>query len=1056
MLTSQFEWNIPTVILNQVKNLFPFGTSNDAKRLFRTSKISISFIKEVPGKYYIISGIIKDLRFYESKLVFKKIGRKNHLSSNCDCHSWSSENHCPHVVCLFVSYHISKMQERGIIMDSSMPHDSTRKLGVGTGKYGIVIPGPHHLKGASGNSSYSSLRYLLCNKRIINFPIPQNFKGKLIFNLKVISFTQCIFFFKYKNPTGKEFKEISLFENIYLFNWKTGDAFHLPSGVKQFIQKLRIQGSNLDVNDLLQMSLKKNVLEFCETRIGKTPLDKIKQVVPETRLVFSRKKHTKMLFAELIFHDRKKRPVLPPPFIRHFTFKGGMLSSFKRKTDGYDFIDNFAESLEGNEDCYKKNLLASTEKNRWNELISNLFNNEKTLFYDASMRVLCLYDNAFLRLLLKNFYKKFGTLFFRYAEYLSTKKICFYQISQSALFQGLSEFYHAMDIHGLSIFYNNKEISKWNSKVRFESRPGRARWFSLELSMFDSDLNIIESADIKNSLALTSNGLTLLTKDQKELIKFMKKYTKYESKESWEEKSKNNEEEGMKTFLLPFNRIRIFELFELKKLGVEGTLTKEEEELCERLSTLEKMPEYPLPRSMEKFARPYQKIGYNWFRFLYENRLGACLADDMGLGKTLQTIGLIESVHSKIKKVLIICPVSLLINWKNEIEKFSNMEAIIYHGGVRTLPDDVKIFLTSYGVMKKEAESILAEYHFDILVLDEVQHLKNIRSQGAYAARKLKAEFRVCLTGTPVENDLAEFYNIIDLCTPGIWGDLQSFRTISNEYTRHLARKTAAPFILRRTKAQVLSDLPAKTENTVYLEMTKIETKIYQSLLIKIKARVHFSPAKKKYGEILKGLLELRQSCLWQIENKTPHPLSKSPVSRLNNIQSTKVSFLLETLEQIIEENHQAIVFSQFTKYLDIIEEAIIERHWKYSRIDGSQNIKKRQRQVDDFQRGQCPVFLISLKAGGFGLNLTAASYIFVMDPWWNPAVEAQAIDRAHRIGQKNVLTVYRPIIKGSIEEKVLELQKIKRQLFLDLLPDDDEKIFSGKLNMNDFEHLFH
>ena len=488
----------------------------------------------------------------------------------------------------------------------------------------------------------------------------------------------------------------------------------------------------------------------------------------------------------------------------------------------------------------RKTFFASTEKNRWNELISSLLHNEKTLFYDASMRVLCLYDNGFLKLLLKNFYKKFGTLFFRYAEYLEMQKICSYQISKSTLFQGLSEFYHAMGIHGLSIFYNNKEISKWNSKVRFESRAGSSRWFSLELSIFNRDLEIIESADVENSLALTSKGLTLLTKDQKELIKFMKKYTKYESKEHWEEKDENNEEDDMKTYLLPFNRIRIFELFELKKLGVEGTLTKEEEELCQRLATLEKMPEYPLPPSMKKFARPYQKIGYNWFRFLYENRLGACLADDIGLGKTLQAIGLMESVHSKIKKVLIICPVSLLINWKNEIEKFSKMKAIIYHGGDRTLPDDVKIFLTSYGVMKKEAESTLAEYHFDILIMDEVQHLKNIRSQGAYSARKLKADFRICLTGTPVENDLAEFYNIIDLCTPGIWGDLQTFRTISNEYTRYLARKTASPFILRRTKEQVLSDLPEKIENTVYLEMTKSETEVYKNLLMAIKARVSF------------------------------------------------------------------------------------------------------------------------------------------------------------------------------------------------------------------------
>ena len=794
MLTTQYEWNIPLVILKQVKKIFTHGTVEDARRLFCASKISISFVKEVPNKYYIISGIIKDLRFYESKLVFKKSGKDEVLSSNCDCHGWSSENHCPHVVCLFINYHVSKMQEQGKTVDESISQATTSKLGVSPPNYGTIILGPHYLKGASGNSSYSSLRYLLYNRKVTNFPIPRDFTGNLIFTINVLSLSHCSYFFKYRSSSGKELKEISLFENIYLFNWKSGDVFHLPSGVKQFIQKLRIQGEDMDVNDLLQLSIQKDVSEFCETRIGKTSLDKIKRINPETRLVFSRKKHTKMLSADLIFHDKKKRQVLPPPFIRHFTFKGGMLSSFKKKTDGYEFIDNFAESLDGNGDHYKKNLLASTAKNHWNELISNLLHNEKTLFYDASMQVLCLYDNNFLRLLLKNFYKRFGTLFFRYAEYLDNKKVCTYQISQGVLFQGLSEFYHSMGIHGLSIFYNNKEISKWNSKVRFESRSRTARWFSLELSIFNSDLEIIDSADVNNSLALTSKGLILLTKDQRELIKFMKKYTKYESKDNWEEKSDNDEEEGMKTFLLPFNRMRIFELFELKKLGVEGTLTKEEEELCQRLSTLDKMPEYPLPPSMKKFARPYQKTGYNWFRFLYENQLGACLADDMGLGKTLQAIGLIESVYSKIKKVLIICPVSLLINWKNEIEKFSKMNAVIYHGGVRTLPDDVKIFLTSYGVMKKEAESTLAEYHFDILILDEVQHLKNIRSQGAYAARKLKADFRVCLTGTPVENDLAEFYNIIDLCTPGIWGDIQFFRTVSNEYTRHLAKKNRFPF----------------------------------------------------------------------------------------------------------------------------------------------------------------------------------------------------------------------------------------------------------------------
>jgi SNF2 family DNA or RNA helicase len=196
----------------------------------------------------------------------------------------------------------------------------------------------------------------------------------------------------------------------------------------------------------------------------------------------------------------------------------------------------------------------------------------------------------------------------------------------------------------------------------------------------------------------------------------------------------------------------------------------------------------------------------------------------------------------------------------------------------------------------------------------------------------------------------------------------------------------------------------------------------------------------------LKGLLQLRQNCLWQ---------NRGQPQDYKHIESTKIEFLMESVESILEEGHQAIIFSQFTTYLDIIQFHMREKHWKYSRIDGSQSINKRQEQVELFQSGKNPIFLISLKAGGVGLNLTAASYVFIMDPWWNPAVESQAIDRAHRIGQKNTLTVYRPIIKNSVEEKVLKLQEEKKQLFADLLSTDDDQTFSGKLSMKDFEMLF-
>jgi SNF2 family DNA or RNA helicase len=414
----------------------------------------------------------------------------------------------------------------------------------------------------------------------------------------------------------------------------------------------------------------------------------------------------------------------------------------------------------------------------------------------------------------------------------------------------------------------------------------------------------------------------------------------------------------------------------------------------------------------------------------------------MGLGKTLQTIMLLQSLvdEKKIKRAIIICPVSILYNWKNELEKFSDLKWGIFYGEEREIPSDVQVLLTSYGLMKKESLGAFGTEEFDIIIFDEVQHLKNIRSLGANAARQLKGRFRVCLTGTPVENDLSEFYNIMDLCVPGVWGDMSLVRSSSKAKNRLLARRTVKPFILRRTKDQVLKELPEKIENHVFLDFSEGEREQYQNRLDLVLTQMVNPAYTKRYGEVLKSLLELRQMCLWQKQGPS--------------LQSTKIDFLMENLEQLIEENHKVLVFSQFTTYLDLIQDKIRAQGWKYARIDGSQAIKKRGEQVEYFQNGDAQIFLISLKAGGFGLNLTAASYIFLMDPWWNPAVERQAIDRAHRIGQENKLTVYRPLMKNSVEEKVLTLQKAKQELFKDLMAEDDDQYFSGKLTKDDFSML--
>ncbi|MCR9204327.1 MAG: DEAD/DEAH box helicase, partial [Halobacteriovoraceae bacterium] len=971
-----------------------------------------------------------------------------------------ADGHCPHAAAIFLTYHIHLLHEKNFdsISDDMthppIPLEST--FAVGAYDYGTIVNGPHQLERSPSNAAYSSLQYLLHNKKIINFPIPEQWKGKLFIQITSVehfkegageSENLPLLRFKYKREDGSLVREISIFENLYLFNWKSGECIHLPPELKDLVQKLRLQMSHLDVNDLIKVT--QGVSEqYIEVSIDDIPLKEIQAFDASARIHLTKAKKGSQIDINLLFIDNEENVIHAPDFLRSFTFNGGKLSTFRTKRDAYDFVSKLSESFQMQNDVFKAALHTSNAKNYWNNLIDYTVDQEDTLIYSGKSKTLSRYSNDFLKDFYLTLFSCFGDMFFRFSKYDVETRELTYSLPASTLFQGLSEFHTRTAIHGVQIYYNRNEISRWSSKIRFERKTASTNWFDLELEVNNQDLEIIENVDLDNGLALTKDGLVLLSKDQKDLLKFVKKYTKYESQNKYQTKGgEEGGEEDVNKFVLPFNRARIFELFELRKLGLDGALTSEEIELCNSLATLEKMPEYALPPEMDGVLRPYQVNGYNWLRFLHENKLGACLADDMGLGKTLQTIAFLASIYDQIDHVLIVCPVTILLNWEAEFKKFSSINVQIYHGGERKMDDSSKITLTSYGVMKREIDETFAEKNFDIVILDEVQHLKNVRSLGAYAARKLNSAFRICLTGTPVENDLAEFYNILDLSIPGIWGDLQFIRTSSTKKTRLLARKTAAPFILRRTKGQVLTDLPPKIENNVVLNFGKHEDEDYKNSLVRIKGKIQNAPSKKKYGEILRGLLELRQKCLWQKR-------TGEMAFREAQVDSTKIEFLMDTLSQILEEGHQAIVFSQFTTYLDIIQKIVVERHWKHARIDGTQTVKKRQSQVELFQSGKAPVFLISLKAGGVGLNLTAASYVFIMDPWWNPAVESQAIDRAHRIGQKNTLTVYRPIIKGSVEEKVLELQAMKKELFRDLLPDDDDTMFTGKLTMLDFESL--
>lgn len=1009
-----------------------------ARKLVELGRVSLSFVKGSYETYFIVSGIIgENNTSYESKISFKQ----SKLTTQCTCNLWNAEKNCHHTASLLLKFNeLQNKQEKigtGPIGPVFLAQD-----GVHVERYGTLIKAAPQLPGAKMNSTFSSLQYTLTNRKVIQFPAPSKWKGKLKIDLLPASeleeYREMLFIedkFTYRLSLIQddlEIKEISLFDILYLFNWKTGEALDLPADLRELVSKLKLVDIIGDIQDLIRIFLPLHQKGSAELSILSESWDSFPVEDMEYRFSInpSPRKSFLNLELELFTADQKLVP-MPSPFLL-FVSEQGWAGSFRTKIDALHFFKTLIEDFERETTFHRKYLHSASKKQIMTEWITLITTQSEIPFFDPTFKkVFMLKSNVFQKVFLA-FLDCFGEMSLKTSFYFKEDRKIVFQIPKNNLLEGVANFYQLLLPLKIPIFYDQQQIRTWKSTIRFERNKEKLDWFQLDLVVSDEDLHLIKSAEVTDNFIISSKGLILLTDEQKDVLRFMKRYTKFEGEK------KETGQKGLSKFGLSLQRSRIFELFELKRLGIEGALTEEEEAFCQSIMSMENMPQYDIDDRYREIARPYQLTGYNWLRFLYENKFGACLADDMGLGKTLQTIMLLQTLKDQLKKVLIICPVSILHNWKNELEKFSDLTWSIYYGDERDFKTNAQVVLTSYGLMKKESFSTFAEENFDILIFDEVQHLKNIRSLGANAARQLKAKFRICLTGTPVENDLSEFYNIMDLCVPGVWGDLGLVRSTSKNKNRLLARRTVKPFILRRTKDQVLKELPEKIENHVFLDFTQEESDFYQQKLNAVRSNM-MSTGNKRYGEVLKSLLELRQLCLWQ----------KQP-----SFHSTKIDFLMENLEQLVTEGHKTLVFSQFTTYLDMIENKIKVAGWKHARIDGSQSIKKRTEMVEYFQNGEAQIFLISLKAGGFGLNLTAASYIFLMDPWWNPAVERQAIDRAHRIGQENKLTVYRPIIKESVEEKVLILQQSKRELFRDLMAEDDDEYFSGKLSMDDFQHL--
>jgi len=1040
---------IPQNIIAEGERFFSPMVIMNAKKILETARINISFQKGSLERFFIISGIVNDGDTREAKTSYKinETYPDGMLSTSCNCHTHTAETHCSHTAALFYRFQLNQRLKEELKDNHDAPIRPELTMhgqGVHVDEYGRIVPNPNKLNGAKTNSTYASIQYLLTNRKLVNFPLSKALKGRIKANLVPAASYQ-----EYENypnienkyfpvfslidEDDKEIKKVSLLEYLYLFNWENGEAYNLPVKVKEFIKKVQREGFLQPMNEYLRwispLSDEENI-EFAVEGVKFADLE-AKDVHFRFSILTSERKSFLELHIEL--YDEQEKLLAPPPIFKIMLNEGGFLGGFRTKNDSHEFIKHLIDSITYKNNEYKKYIHSNSQKAQMQEWIDFMLsvdaipfmgNDKKSIYYMDQKKFVAIFIGIF---------ECFGENASRFSFNKADDQKVYFQIPKNQLFNGVSAFHKRISQYNIPIFYNETEVKTWSSNIRFERRKSNLDWFELNLVVDEKDYQVIKNADMGENYLLTDAGLVILDKKEKDLLKFMKKYTNHEANKE------TMEDQKAKRFSLNFKRSRIFELFELKKHGVEGALTEEEEVLCKNLLNLENMPEYPLPERYKDIARDYQNTGYQWLRFLFENRFGACLADDMGLGKTLQTIMFLQSIIEQVDKVLIVCPVSILTNWQNELEKFSSLPFHIYYGTDRVHDPEAKIVLTSYGVMKKESYTTFNETIFDILIMDEVQHLKNIRSQGASAARNIKAKFRACLTGTPVENDLSEFYNIMDLSVPGIWGELSFFRTKSSKKSRLLARQTVRPFILRRTKEEVLTELPEKVESHVYLNFNEEEKEHYLSTLAGVRKKMTTVQQGRKYSEILKSLLQLRQLCLWQ---------------NTNFIQSTKVDFLMENLEQLMEEGHKVLVFSQFTKYLDIIQNKIKERNWVQARIDGTQTLKKRASEVVRFQDGDAQVFLISLKAGGVGLNLTAASYIFLMDPWWNPAVESQAVDRAYRIGQENKLTVYRPIIKDSVEEKVLVLQDAKKELFKDLMASDEDSFFNGKLTMNDFQAL--
>ncbi len=596
----------------------------------------------------------------------------------------------------------------------------------------------------------------------------------------------------------------------------------------------------------------------------------------------------------------------------------------------------------------------------------------------------------------------------------------------------------------------NLKINSNKPETRIQVSSG-IDWFdaNIEVAFGDQTVTI---AEVKKALAQKLNYVRLddgsigMLPDE-----WLKKYALL---------VKMGEQKGGKLRLKKFHFSALDELLaEVDEEALHDELEAKKEQLAAIIDT--DYSKLEPPAEVTAVLRPYQIAGFQWLAFLNEARWGGILADDMGLGKTVQTLAFLQHYknHNPEAKFLVVCPTTLMYNWENEIRKFTpELRHFIHHGPKRNVSTRAfgafDIIITTYGTMRSDIK-MLNTFEFDYVILDESQAIKNPQSQVAKASLLLNCKHRLALSGTPVQNNTFDLYAQMNFLNPGMLGSREFFMNefatpidkFQEDEVKQQLRQLIYPFLLRRTKEQVAKDLPEKTQTVLYCEMGKEQRRIYDAYRNAYKDQIlgmiDERGIERSQMHILQGLTKLRQIC--------DSPAILNEEQKFGNY-SIKLD---ELVREIIENvgNHKALVFSQFLGMLALIRKELDELDIPYAYFDGSTSSSEREKAIQRFQNDEnCRVFLISLKAGGIGLNLTAADYVYIVDPWWNPAVEQQAIDRTHRIGQTKKIFAYRLICKDTIEEKMLLLQERKQALASELVSDDNT--FMKRLTRDDIAYL--